>query len=138
MSFDLKVVQTCDLPDRFRPPSRQSSGRRSNRSSRPRPKRNTKGQPSAANGDRVEALIREFPRPLRNLLKEATRELTEKEREAFLFRVASSQKSSLQDSSFAEEEWRAVLVRWLKEQANRFMAAAAQASTPQTSDRPRQ
>lgn len=134
MSFDLRVVQTRDLPDRFCPPSRQSSGKRSKSSSWPDPKKNAEDRPSSADGDRVGALIGEFPPPLRNLLKEATGELTKKEREAFLFRVASTQKSSLQDSSFAKEEWRAVLVRWLKEQANRFMAAAAQAqaSTPQT------
>lgn len=88
-------------------------------------------------GDRVEALSKKFPDSLQDLLEEATEELTEKEREAFLSRVTDSQGHSLQDSSLADEEWRAVLVRWLKEQANRFMAAAAQAqaSRPQTSDR---
>lgn len=63
------------------------------------------------------------------MLEEATEELTEKEREAFLSRNADGQGHSLQNSSLTREEWRSVLVRLLKEQANRFMAAAAQAQT---------
>ena len=136
MSFDLRVVKTRDLPERFRPssntaPQRRSTPQRHPARSRPfgapqpsSPERSAEDRPRAVRG----GLSQDLPAPLRNLLEETTGELTRKERDAFLSRIASDPEQTLQDSSRGEKEWRPVLVRWLKEQANRFMAAAVQAS----------
>jgi len=121
----MRVVEIRDLPERFRPSSHQFSRRRSRSSPSTDLERNEEDRPTSAG----EVLGRSLPTSLQDLLEEATGELTEKEQEAFLSRIADNREHSLQDSSLTREEWRSVLVRLLKEQANRFMAAAAQAQT---------
>ena len=136
MGFDVRVVKTHNLPERFRPSSNTASRRRSAPQRHPA-RSQSFGSPQSSSLERSaedrlkdvrEGLSQDLPEPLRNLLEEATGELTRKERDAFLSRIATDPEQTHQDSSRSEKEWRPVLVRWLKEQANRFMAAAAQAS----------
>ena len=111
----MEVVEVQDLPKKFRP---SPSGR------------------APATED--------VPRPLAELIQEATSGLTGPEREVFLRRLREehpglfsgksgedSQQLSKEPTGkfsreeFSEEEWRKELTRLLKEEANRFMAAAA-------------
>ncbi len=103
--IEMKVVGVQDLPEKFRP---SSSGR------------------ALATGD--------VPGPLAELIREATSGLTGPEREVFLRRLKEehpelfSGKSGQERHQLPEgstEEWREELTRLLKEEANRFMAAAA-------------
>ncbi len=113
--IEMEVTEVQDLPEKFRP---SPSGR---------------------------ALATEdVPEHLAELIREATSGLTGLEREVFLRRLREehpglfSGKSGeerhqppgrpteeLSEEQFAEEEWREELTRLLKEEANRFMAAAA-------------
>lgn len=106
----MEVVRVQDLPEKFRP---SPSGR------------------APATGD--------VPGPLAELIQEATSGLTGPEREVFLRRLReehpwlfsgkngedSHQLSGEPAEEFSEEEWREEFTRLLKEEANRFMAAAA-------------
>jgi len=113
--IEMEVTEVQDLPEKFRP---SPSGR---------------------------ALATEdVPEHLAELIREATSGLTGLEREVFLRRLREehpglfSGKSGeerhqppgrpteeLSEEQFPEEEWREELTRLLKEEANRFMAAAA-------------
>ncbi|MCS3701847.1 hypothetical protein GGQ20_003190 [Salinibacter ruber] len=117
---EMEVVEVQDLPEKFRP---SPSGR------------------APATED--------VPGPLAELIREATSGLTGPEREVFLRRLREehpglfSGKSGEErhqppgrpteelseeepsEEQFSEEEWREELTRLLKEEANRFMAAAA-------------
>ncbi len=112
---EIEVVRVQDLPEKFRP---SPSGR------------------APATED--------VPGPIGELIREATSELTDSEREVFLRRlreehpglfVEENSEDSQQlsgepseefsEEQFSEEEWREKLTRLLKEEANRFMAAAA-------------
>ncbi|WP_259228212.1 hypothetical protein [Salinibacter ruber] len=112
---EIEVVRVQDLPEKFRP---SPSGR------------------APATGD--------VPGPIAELIQEATLGLTGPEREVFLRRLREehpglfSGKSGeerhqpsggpaeeLSEEQFSEEEWQEELTRLLKEEANRFMAAAA-------------
>lgn len=111
----MEVMEVQDLPEKFRP---SPSGR------------------APATED--------VPGPLAELIREATSSLTGPEREVFLRRLREehpelfSRKSGeerhqppgrpteeLSEEELSEEEWREELTRLLKEEANRFMAAAA-------------
>ncbi len=116
----MEVMEVQDLPEKFRP---SSSGR------------------APATED--------VPRPLAELIQEATSGLTGPEREVFLRRLREEypglfsgksgeerhqppgrpteelSEEELSEEQFPEEEWREELTRLLKEEANRFMAAAA-------------
>jgi len=81
-----------------------------------------------------------LPGPLADLIQEPTSRLTDAERGAFLGRlrrerpeifsegpVGSEEPSGsegLSKGDLSKEEWREKLTRWLKEEANRFMAAS--------------
>ncbi|MCS4184681.1 hypothetical protein [Salinibacter ruber] len=113
--IEIEVTEVQDLPEKFRP---SPSGR---------------------------ALATEdVPGPIAELIQEATSGLTGPEREVFLRRlreehpglfVEENSEDSQQlsgepaeefsEEQFSEEEWREKLTRLLKEEANRFMAAAA-------------
>ncbi len=112
---EMEVVEVQDLPEKFRP---SPSGRG--------------------------PVTEDVPGPLAELIREATSGLTGPEREVFLRRLREehpelfSGKSGeerhqppvgsaeeLSEEEFSEEEWREELTRLLKEEANRFMAAAA-------------
>ncbi len=107
---EMEVVEVQDLPEKFRP---SPSGRA------PAPE--------------------DVPRPLTGLIREATSGLTSPEREVFLRRLKEEhpglfsgksgeerhQPSGGPTEELSEEEWREELTRLLKEEANRFMAAAA-------------
>ncbi|MCS4193527.1 hypothetical protein GGP50_001748 [Salinibacter ruber] len=113
--IEMEVMEVQDLPEKFRP---SPSGR------------------APATED--------VPGPLAELIREATSSLTGPEREVFLRRLREehpelfSRKSGeerhqppgrpteeLSEEELSEEEWREELTRLLKEEANRFMAAAA-------------
>ncbi len=113
--IEMEVTEVQDLPEKFRP---SPSGR------------------APATED--------VPGPIAELIREATSELTDSEREVFLRRlreehpglfVEENSEDSQQlsgepaeefsEEQFSEEEWREKLTRLLKEEANRFMAAAA-------------
>jgi hypothetical protein len=108
--IEMEVVEVQDLPEKFRP---SSSGR------------------APATED--------VPGPLAELIREATSGLTGPEREVFLRRLRKEHPGLFSGKSgeerhqppgepaeeLSEEEWREELTRLLKEQANRFMAAAA-------------
>ncbi len=112
---EMEVVEVQDLPEKFRPsPSGKAPA------------------PEDVSG------------PIGELIREATSGLTGPEREVFLRRLREehpglfsgkngedSQQLSKEATGefskedFSEEEWREELTRLLKEEANRFMAAAA-------------
>ncbi|MCS4051240.1 hypothetical protein [Salinibacter ruber] len=113
--IEMSVVKVGSLPEKFRP---SPSGR------------------APATED--------VPEPLAELIWEATSGLTSPEREVFLRRLKEehpglfSGKSGqerhqlpggsteeLSEKKFSEEKWREELTRLLKEEANRFMSAAA-------------
>ncbi len=113
--IEMEVTEVQDLPEKFRP---SPSGR------------------APATED--------VPGPLAELIREATSGLTGPEREVFLRRLreehpglfsgktgGDSQEppeglpEEFSEEQFSEEEWREELTRLLKEEANRFMAAAA-------------
>ena len=110
----IEVVGVQDLPEKFRPPSGRAPA------------------------------TEDVPGPLAELIREATSGLSGPEREVFLRRLREehpglfsgksgedSQQLSEEPTGkfsreeFSEEEWREELTRLLKEEANRFMAAAA-------------
>ncbi len=110
----IEVVGGQDLPEKFRPPSRRAPA------------------------------TEDVPGPLAELIREATSELIDSEPEVFLRRLREEHPwlfsgKNGEDShqlleepagkfsreEFSEEEWREELTRLLKEEANRFMAAAA-------------
>lgn len=101
----MKVTEVCSLPEKFRP----SFG----------------GAPSTE----------DVPAPIAELIRKGTSGLTGPERRAFLLRLKKkhpglfSERTGEEKRQFsedlAEEKWRETLVRLLKEEANRFMAAAA-------------
>lgn len=112
---EMEVVEVQDLPEKFRP---SPSGR------------------APATED--------VPGPIGELIREATSGLTGPEQEVFLRRLreehpglfsgetgGDGQESpeglpeEFSEEQFSEEEWREELTRLLKEEANRFMAAAA-------------
>ncbi len=112
---EMEVVEVQDLPEKFRP---SPSGR------------------APATED--------VPGPLAELIREATSGLTGPEREVFLRRLKEEHPGlfsgetgddgqeppeglpeEFSEEQFSEEEWREELTRLLKEEANRFMAAAA-------------
>ncbi len=108
--IEMEVTEVQDLPEKFRP---SPSGR---------------------------ALATEdVPEHLAELIREATSGLTGLEWEVFLRRLREEhpglfsgksgeerhQLSGESTEEFSEEEWREELTRLLKEEANRFMAAAA-------------
>ncbi|MCS4056793.1 hypothetical protein [Salinibacter ruber] len=107
---EMEVVEVQDLPEKFRP---SPSGR------------------APATED--------VPGPLAELIREATSGLTGPEREVFLRRLKEEhpglfsgksgeerhQPSGGSAEELSEEEWREEFTRLLKEEANRFMAAAA-------------
>ncbi|WP_119843044.1 hypothetical protein [Salinibacter ruber] len=85
-----------------------------------------------------------MPSPIGELIREATSELIDSEREVFLRRLREehpglfSEKSGeerhqlsgepaeeFSEEQFSEEEWREELTRLLREEANRLVAAAA-------------
>ncbi len=108
--IEMEVMEVQDLPEKFRP---SSSGR------------------APATED--------VPGPLAELIREATSGLSGPEREVFLRRLRKEhpglfsgksgeerhQLSGEPAEELSEEEWREELTRLLKEEANRFMAAAA-------------
>ena len=120
VKIEMEVVQVHSLPEKFRP---SPSG---------------KAPPT---GD--------VPGPLAELIREATSGLTGPEREVFLRRLKEEHpelfsgkngedsqqlseeptgkfsKEEFSEEELSEEEWREELTRLLKEEANRFMAAAA-------------
>ncbi len=108
--IEMKVVGVQNLPEKFRPsPSAKT----------PAPE--------------------DVPGPLAELIQEATSGLTGLERGVFLRRLREEhpelfsgksgeerhQPSGGPTEELSEEEWREELTRLLKEEANRFMAAAA-------------
>ncbi|MCS3616500.1 hypothetical protein GGP54_002968 [Salinibacter ruber] len=113
--IEMKVVQVHSLPEKFR------------------------SSPS----DRAPA-TRDVPGPIGELVQEATSGLTGPEREVFLRRLREEHPGlfsgetggdgqeppeglpeEFSEEELSEEEWRKELTRLLKEEANRFMAAAA-------------
>ena len=112
---EIEVVRVQDLPEKFRPsPSSRA----------PAPE--------------------DVPGPLAELIREATSGLTGPEREVFLRRLKEEHPGlfsgetgddgqeppeglpeEFSEEQFSEEKWREELTRLLKEEANRFMAAAA-------------
>ncbi len=107
---EMEVMEVQDLPEKFRP---SPSGK------------------APATED--------VPRPLAELIRKATSGLTGPEREVFLRRLREEHPGLFSGKSgeerhqppggateeLSEEEWREELTRLLKEEANRFMAAAA-------------
>ena len=112
--IEMSVVKVGSLPEKFRPPS--------------------SGAPATE----------DMPGPLAELIREATSGLTGPEREVFLRRLKEEHPGlfsgetggdgqeppeglpeEFSEEQFSEEEWREELTRLLKEEANRFMAAAA-------------
>lgn len=103
--IEMEVVEVQDLPEKFRPPSSSA--------------------PTTA----------DVPALLTDLFREATSGLTGPERGAFLRRLEkehpeifsgqAGEGSQKLPKGLTEEEWREALIRLLKEEANRFMAAAA-------------
>ncbi|WP_251980641.1 hypothetical protein [Salinibacter ruber] len=117
--IEMSVVKVGSLPEKFRPPSGRAPA------------------------------TEDVPGPLAELIWEATSGLTGPEREVFLRRLRKehpglfsgksgedSQQLSKEptgefsekefsEEQFSKEEWREELTRLLKEEANRFMAAAA-------------
>ncbi len=108
--IEMEVMEVQDLPEKFRP-----------------------SPPGGA------PATEDVPRPLAGLIREATSGLTGPEREVFLRRLKEEhpglfsrksgeerhQLSGEPAGEFSEEEWREEFTRLLKEEANRFMAAAA-------------
>jgi hypothetical protein len=108
--IEMEVTEFQDLPEKFRP---------SPSSMAPAPE--------------------DVPEHFAELIREATSGLTSPEREVFLRRLREEhpglfsgksgeerhQLSGESTEEFSEEEWREELTRLLKEEANRFMAAAA-------------
>jgi hypothetical protein len=108
--IEMEVVQVHSLPEKFRP--------------------SPSGKAPA---------LEDASGPIGELIQEATSGLTGPEREVFLRRLKEehpglfSRKSGEErhqppggsTEEFSEEEWREDLTRLLKEEANRFMAAAA-------------
>ncbi|MCS3645412.1 hypothetical protein [Salinibacter ruber] len=118
--IEMEVVEVQDLPEKFRP---SPSGR------------------APATED--------VPGPIAELIQEATSGLTGPEREVFLRRLREEHpglfsgksgeerhqppggpteelsEEEFSEEQFPEEKWREELTRLLKEEANRFMAAAA-------------
>ncbi len=118
--IEMEVTEVQDLPEKFRP---SPSG----------------GAPAPE----------DVPGPLAELIQEATSGLTGPEREVFLRRLREEHpelfsgksgeerhqppggpteelsEEEFSEEQFSEEEWREELTRLLKEEANRFMAAAA-------------
>jgi hypothetical protein len=98
--IEMTVTRVENLPETFRPPSSSTEA------------------------------IGALPGPLADLIREATSGLTAAERGAFLDRLHRENPEVFSDGtdgnlSFTREEWREKLTRWLKQEANRFMAAAA-------------
>jgi len=96
--IEMTVVEASSLPEKFRPAE------------------NT-----------TEETLR-LPPPLADLIEEATSGLTDAERGAFLSRLREDEAEVLASANGEEasrEEWRERLIARLKEEANRFMAAAA-------------
>jgi hypothetical protein len=109
--IEMTVMRVENLPETFRPPSSSTE----------------------ATGA--------LPGPLADLIQEATSGLTAAERRAFLDRRHAENPEvfyeepddsgdpgdsrGLSKEEWSKEEWRGKLTRWLKEEANRFMAAAA-------------
>jgi hypothetical protein len=104
-AFKMTVVDADDLPAVFQPPGRDAP---------PSPEQ------------ALRELRADLPTPLAVLLEEGTDGLTPREEQAFLERLQSDPNRSLREASRSRAEWRALLTDWLKEEANRFMAAAAQ------------
>jgi hypothetical protein len=110
VKIEMEVVQVHSLPEKFRP------------------------SPSS----RAPA-TEDVPGPLAELIRETTSGLTGPEREVFLRRLREEHPGLFSGETggdgqepperlpeeFSEEEWREELTRLLKEEANRFMAAAA-------------
>ncbi|MCS4162612.1 hypothetical protein GGP94_003057 [Salinibacter ruber] len=112
--IEMSVVKVGSLPEKFRPPSGGALA------------------------------TEDVPGPLAELIREATSGLTGPEREVFLCRLREEHPGlfsgetggdgqeppeglpeEFSEEQFSEEEWREELTRLLKEEANRFMAAAA-------------
>lgn len=97
--IEMTVMKVENLPEKFRPP------------------------PSNARS------TAKLPTPLADLIREATADLTGAERGAFLQRLRKERPEIFSEGSsglsLSREEWREELASWLKEEANRFMAAAA-------------
>jgi hypothetical protein len=104
-AFEMTVVDARDLPAAFQPPGRDGA---------PSPKQ------------ALRELRADLPAPLAVLLENGVDGLTPREERAFLERLQSDPHRGLHDTSRSRAEWRALLTDWLKEEANRFMAAAAQ------------
>ncbi|MCS3648352.1 hypothetical protein [Salinibacter ruber] len=101
----MEVMEVQDLPEKFRP-----------------------SPPGGA------PALEDVPGPLAELIREATSGLTGPEREVFLRRLREEHPGLFSGKSGEErhqppggstKEWREELTRLLKEEANRFMAAAA-------------
>lgn len=104
--IEMTVVEAENLPEKFRPPSSSAQH------------------------------TVELPGPLADLIQEATSGLTAAERGAFLQRLRKKKPEIFSEGpsgagepggsqGSSKEKWRERLTRWLKEEANRFMAAAA-------------
>jgi hypothetical protein len=112
--IEMEVTEVQDLPEKFRPPPG--------------------GAPTTE----------DVPGPIGELIREATSELTDSEREVFLRRLKEEHPELFSGETggdgqeppeglpeefsreeLSEAEWREELTRLLKEEANRFMAAAA-------------
>lgn len=104
-AFEMTVVDVRDLPPVFQPSEQE-------------------GAPSP--GRALRELRADLPAPLSLLLEDGVDGLTPREEQAFLERLQSDPNRGLHDASRSREEWRALLTDWLKEEANRYMAAAAQ------------
>jgi len=134
VSLDFRVVKTRELPDQFQPPPKRSSDgekitgesvtedsggraprRSQQRSSTVAPQSNRTANPR----------LRNCPAPLQNLLDEVADGLTEDELQAFLSRIVADPDKSLRDRSRSRTEWRELLIDWLEEEADQFMAVAA-------------
>ena len=97
MNLDARIVKTSELPEHFQPPAEDTQS------------------------------TAKLPSPLLDLLETATQDLSREERYAFLTRIQSEREIELREDSRPKEEWREILIDWLKEEANRFMAAAVAA-----------
>jgi hypothetical protein len=103
--IEMTVMEVESLPEKFRPPPTSSDS------------------------------TAKLPGPLADLIQEATSGLTAAERGAFLDRLRDENPEVFSEGlggnrspskeSLSEEEWRKKLTHWLKQEANRFMAAAA-------------
>lgn len=134
VSLDFRVVKTRELPDQFQPPPKRSSDgvktagesvtEDSDRNRAPRRPQQRSSTGASQSNQAASPRLRNCPAPLQNLLDDVADGLTEAELRAFLGRIVADPDKSLRDRSRSRTEWRELLISWLEEEADQFMAVA--------------